>query len=726
MPITGELTFPNVPARIGEHNQDPGAHSIRIDNTLTQAGMAADAKAVKDKIDEVTGDIDADIDALDGQVTDLKSALNDISGATKNLWTFGDTDESITVNKQFGVAGVELLPAGTYTFSAKITSDNTKCAVIAYTSGTRLGGDIPCNTGGRSLKTFTANDPIERIFLYAGSDLSDATGHTATFDDIQIESGDVATNFVDPKSAYDFAARSDIDKTNAILTEVRDTKADLFALEKLSAFVGKSEIEDYVEANAFYQGYLNNENPPKVISSTNQLTSKPFYVGKGKTLKIKVATGYRTYISYYDDNLKKQSGAGFYTSDTTITTAQNYISVSITKNPYSIGDIISTSEKSNIKVYFDVIVDEDNLLKKVNDVSKFKTSNLWEDGDISATGYVIYGTVGVELFPKGKYTLSGVFDSEDPYITLNVYGNNTTLLNKQITPSANRQYFQIDTGDEYINRFFFLTSSGSSSTKTFTVTDVSVEAKIWNDYQQSNSSNWSAMSYLTDYVEPYIGINEKLAETHSRWEGKKIVYNGDSITQGIYTADGGARTGYVKVVNKALKFKYVDNFAIGGTRLAHVEGEADCMVDRITDMSTDGDIVFIMANTNDYASQVPLGSADSTDISTYNGALNTIFTWLKNNYKQQPIIISTMLTRKINYDPITSEPLPITIEQYAQAVRDRVTDYHFILYDAYNWSGLDLRNSAVDNTGVTNDNLHPNMFGAQLLGQKIAAFIEAQ
>jgi lysophospholipase L1-like esterase len=204
------------------------------------------------------------------------------------------------------------------------------------------------------------------------------------------------------------------------------------------------------------------------------------------------------------------------------------------------------------------------------------------------------------------------------------------------------------------------------------------------------------------------------------------MYNGDSITQGISIAGVGGKIGYAKTVNQLLYFGEVDNFAVGGTRLAHVDGESYALVDRLNDMSTDADVVFIMANTNDYASQVPIGDADSTDISTYNGALNTLFTWLKNNYKQQPIIISTMLTRKINYDPVSGDPLPISIEQYAQAVRDRVSDYHFILYDAYSWSGLDLRTSATDGTGITNDGLHPNQYGAELLGRKIASFINGQ
>jgi len=85
-----------------------------------------------------------------------------------------------------------------------------------------------------------------------------------------------------------------------------------------------------------------------------------------------------------------------------------------------------------------------------------------------------------------------------------------------------------------------------------------------------------------------------------------------------------------------------------------------------------------------------------------------------------------MLKRKINYDAQTGEPLPITIEQYAEAVRLKTLEYGFILYDAYSWSGLDQRNTPKDGTGISDDGLHPNAAGAESLGRKIAAFINMQ
>ena len=233
------------------------------------------------------------------------------------------------------------------------------------------------------------------------------------------------------------------------------------------------------------------------------------------------------------------------------------------------------------------------------------------------------------------------------------------------------------------------------------------------------------------------------------------------------------------------------------------------MVDRIEEMDTVCDIVFILANTNDYASQIPIGNDNDNVNTTYKGAMNIIFTWLKNTYRTQPIIISTMLTRKENFnestavgndkylwfvfkntEPSTSEiasatqasaeisldtskysyaslnsamsstnptelealvNLPVDgsisykydvngntvvwtfnkrnvvlIEEYVQAIRDMVAKYRFILYDAYNLSGLDLLNCPKDGSSISNDGLHPNDAGSLSLGRKIAAFINMQ
>ena len=359
------------------------------------------------------------------------------------------------------------------------------------------------------------------------------------------------------------------------------------------------------------------------------------------------------------------------------------------------------------------------------------TRNLWNSGDIDGTGYVIIGTSGTELFPAGKYTMSFDFELDEYYVNFNVYGASGALLQKQLKRPANgHPVIQIDASSSRIERIFIQTKSGNSSSNTFQLTNIQFERIWWSGYLLDTSSSWDALPYTTPYVEHEIPVANALTEYKSNWEGKTFLFNGDSITQGLnfYPIDPpigmNGRIGYVSCAVQLLKPGKVYNYAIGGTRLAHVEGTSDCLVDRLSAMATDADLVFIMCNTNDYASQVPIGTDDSTDISTYKGALNALFDWLRTNYAQKTVIISTQLTRKINYQD--NVELPIKIEEYAQAVRDRVAAYHFILYDAYNLSGMDLRTSPTDGTGITNDGLHPNPVGAELLGRKVAAFINAQ
>ena len=344
------------------------------------------------------------------------------------------------------------------------------------------------------------------------------------------------------------------------------------------------------------------------------------------------------------------------------------------------------------------------------------TRNIWPFGSSETfSNYVILGDENTDALPAGTYFLTFNVQSTKK-TSLIVYSSARAVASKQFNAGSDLKYISISSEDP-IRRFFF----ESTDNEEVTVSNIQLEVVDWQGYKGSPSpSEMSAMPYGTPLIGRQCAVDLVAREYPSNWEGKSIVFNGDSVTQ------AGGSNGYVKVVCQLLRFGKVRNYAIGGTRFARCEDSPNALVDRYTDMNLDADIVFIMANTNDYASQVPLGAADSHDPETYNGALNVVMDWLKQSYPTQPIIISTMLTRKINYDPETSQPLPITIEQYAECVRQRTLEHHFILYDAFTLSGLDLLNSPKDGTGITNDGLHPNEAGELSLGRKIAAFINAQ
>lgn len=344
------------------------------------------------------------------------------------------------------------------------------------------------------------------------------------------------------------------------------------------------------------------------------------------------------------------------------------------------------------------------------------TRNIWKfDTEIEVNSSIQLGT-GTVLYPDNNYAISlECVSSDDQQVELFVYGgdDDRQLGYYYIHPADGRNTFFIDF-NEPITRFFFRKTGA-----TFTLKNIQFEVC---DYEMYFTSPSPANLGKAPYATPYIGTkalkDANAREYESHWVGKTILYNGDSITQG---SNGNS---YVKYVNEMLRFGKMINYAIGGTRLAHVENEPNCLVDRISDMNVGADVIFIMANTNDYASQVPLGIANSTDPSTFNGALNNIISYLKTHYPASVIIISTMLTRKVNYEG--GQPLPITIEQYAQCVRDRAIANHVILYDAYNLSGMDLETTPTDGTGFSDDHLHPNTNGHKALARKIAAFINQQ
>lgn len=110
----------------------------------------------------------------------------------KNLWEFGDqsfTSNSGTIYK--------MLKAGTYTLSALVTSSgtNTTLSTVYFNNGVKDIKGIPLQRNVRSSYTFTLDEDITKIILYAETDYSNSSGDTATWSDIQIEEGTTATPY---------------------------------------------------------------------------------------------------------------------------------------------------------------------------------------------------------------------------------------------------------------------------------------------------------------------------------------------------------------------------------------------------------------------------------------------------------------------------------------------------------------------------------------------------
>ena len=111
----------------------------------------------------------------------------------KNLLNWGTKEFTTTYYETFKKS----IPAGTYTFSAFVTSEDTEYDrnrfIVFMEDGSQFGGFLYRDK--RDYYTFTANSPIKQINLYSSSSSSASKGDKAIFKDIQIEKGNVATAY---------------------------------------------------------------------------------------------------------------------------------------------------------------------------------------------------------------------------------------------------------------------------------------------------------------------------------------------------------------------------------------------------------------------------------------------------------------------------------------------------------------------------------------------------
>lgn len=199
-----------------------------------------------------------------------------------------------------------------------------------------------------------------------------------------------------------------------------------------------------------------------------------------------------------------------------------------------------------------------------------------------------------------------------------------------------------------------------------------------------------------------------------RWEDKKANFLGDSIVEG-------KKGNFVNVVANYLSLSKANNYGIGGSRMASSDIDATLtpvckMYDTIDE---EADIIYVAAGTNDYSGQIPLGEENSTDITTFNGALNVTMQGLRNKFPTKLIIFANILSRYTD----KNDTLPIKCNEYRMAIKNRCYDNHIIFYDSYKYSGFDFSNGANE---LTADGLHPNQIGANILGRKISGFINWQ
>lgn len=191
----------------------------------------------------------------------------------------------------------------------------------------------------------------------------------------------------------------------------------------------------------------------------------------------------------------------------------------------------------------------------------------------------------------------------------------------------------------------------------------------------------------------------------SLWNNKAWASLGDSITA------GGTWQAYVSGVLGLVN----TNFGIGGTRISGANGDtsAMCQDTRINAIPTTIDVLSMMGGTNDWAQNIALGSANSTDPTTFNGALNTFAQKAFARWPTKKIFLVTTPYGEIpDYVPRgwvdpAHNTLGLTTNDYAQAIRDAASRLNMPLIDVArdaNWGTTNIQTAL---GGSTTDHLHP-------------------
>lgn len=131
-------------------------------------------------------------------IQDVVKASSELLGCnkyikeSKNLLNIG----SVTFTRAINYNDLKI-PAGTYTFSAKITSNDTdsdKSRAYFYKDG-NLVTFINLSRNTRNSVKFTLTSDADRISLFASYDNAHSTDDTATYENVQLEKGSVATEY---------------------------------------------------------------------------------------------------------------------------------------------------------------------------------------------------------------------------------------------------------------------------------------------------------------------------------------------------------------------------------------------------------------------------------------------------------------------------------------------------------------------------------------------------
>ncbi len=153
------------------------------------------------------------------------------------------------------------LPAGTYTFSALITStgtDTEHCGAYFYDSDDSSIKSVPFLRGSRQSKTFTLTSPAVILDLYAEEKYSNSEGDTATWADMMLNEGSTALPYEPyfeglrsaPVSAVESVGKNICPVASITTNEIQSGAIQIYGIKKHGQYTLSADITKYADDTA--------------------------------------------------------------------------------------------------------------------------------------------------------------------------------------------------------------------------------------------------------------------------------------------------------------------------------------------------------------------------------------------------------------------------------------------------------------------------------------------
>ena len=218
-------------------------------------------------------------------------------------------------------------------------------------------------------------------------------------------------------------------------------------------------------------------------------------------------------------------------------------------------------------------------------------------------------------------------------------------------------------------------------------------------------------------------------------KGLKVNFLGDSITEGSGVSNV-AEYRYDNVLMRECGLAAVNNYGIGGTRIAHQEKPSEnprydlCFCGRAYNMDPGADLVVVYGGVNDYIhGDARFGCPDDRSPETFCGAVYFLMDRLKSLYPGRPIVFMT--PAHCHFKGVSDTcPSPRAMKkndaqpllEYVKVIKSRGEELGVPVLDLFEGLGID-PNDPEQKARYTVDGLHFNDDGQAILADVLGRFL---